>query len=341
MLKTSRGLAGFNSAHVPGGGEPGPGQTEQDADTDDDEALGQIEIQDAESAVVKAGEPPDRLFERVESIANKPQGQKPTTQAVPESGVKKRSSNERIAGANQFRYFDFFAAILYVEPNRVANDDDDRHTQKACTDSDRTSQDVENGMKTLHPDRVYLHQIRLRQISKFFVQENHRLFRIRATGPDDQGVRQWIVLQMIECAAEARSRFEFLQRFLGGNDRHMRNVGALLDQARQAVRIIQCNIVLQIYREIERVFPVVADRLSVLDYEMHRRGKCKCYGNDEHGHQARKRLAGKAAQSADAGAYMKQKPDRHRAGGSSGGNRLTRLAYGHSSFPGGTSSPSK
>ena len=48
MAAAGEQLSGFDSAHMARRSEPGSGQPEQYSDASDDEALGQIKIQDAE-----------------------------------------------------------------------------------------------------------------------------------------------------------------------------------------------------------------------------------------------------------------------------------------------------
>jgi len=48
-------------------------------------------------------------------------------------------------------------------------------------------------METLHPLGIDLHKIGLGQVGKFFLQQGHRLARVRRAGAHDKRVRQWII----------------------------------------------------------------------------------------------------------------------------------------------------
>ena len=56
------------------------------------------------------------------------QAVKRAAEAVPEAVVEERPTHERVAAADQLRDLDFVAAVLDVEPDRVA---DDHHHARA------------------------------------------------------------------------------------------------------------------------------------------------------------------------------------------------------------------
>ena len=123
-------LARLDASHMPRGGKPRPDKPQQDPDTEYGQAFIQRERDNADAALVEPGQPRRWLFEQEQAVLHKTQREPAAEKTVPEARPQKRSAHESIARADQLRDFYFFAAVLDVEPNRIANDYDNSDAEQ-------------------------------------------------------------------------------------------------------------------------------------------------------------------------------------------------------------------
>jgi len=106
------------------GRKPRPDKPQQDANAEYGQAFVQRQCDNRDATLVQASQPRHWLFEQEQTVLHEPQRQSPAEQAVPETRPQKRPAHECITRADQLRDLYFLAAVLDIEPNRVADNDD-------------------------------------------------------------------------------------------------------------------------------------------------------------------------------------------------------------------------
>ena len=248
-------------------------------------------------------------MQQIKTVLHQSQSEQRAEQTEPEAAPEKRPSYECVARADEFGHFDLVAAVLDLQANRVADDDNDRETKQAGADHYGPLHDFQYCMKALNPFGIDLHDVGLGQAREFLSQQNHRLRRIRGARPDDERMRQRVLRQVIERVTESRLLFEFFQRIVGRDQLHVRDVGTLPDQASDALCFADSQACIEKHGKVERVIPAAADGCEVLDDKVHCGRQRQGNGDNENDHQARKRLVYQPSERTRCRARVSRQPD--------------------------------
>src|SRR5262245_30534844 len=113
-----------------GGRQAGPGPAQEGPPGQQGAALAQREAGQGEAAAVKRCQGSYRGTEQQQPQRDYAQGQDGAREAVAEAEVEERPAYEPVRAADELRDLDLDAAVVDLEPDRVADDDRDREAEQ-------------------------------------------------------------------------------------------------------------------------------------------------------------------------------------------------------------------
>jgi len=109
-------------------------------------------------------------------------------------------------------------------------------------------------------------------------------------------MRQRIIWKLIKCRTKTGLLLELAQCLRGADELDRVHVRSLLDQPGETFGLTLRQVLFEKDRKIERVIPASADRTGVLDDQVDGGGQSECHRDDEHDHEARKRMPHESTQ---------------------------------------------
>ena len=149
-------LGRFDGIQVSPDSQPGTQQAKQDAPGQQDNQQQHWQGLQAEVALVQTGESLHGVSQDEESGFDHQPGENGAKDAIPDPAVKERPADKSVGCADQLGDDDFHAAVLDLQPDGIAHDQQHCQRQQRADDQHTALGDGQYGAQPLYPLQVQL-----------------------------------------------------------------------------------------------------------------------------------------------------------------------------------------
>ena len=147
------------------------------------------------------------------------QGDERAGEPVAEPEIEERPADEPVRPADELRDLDLDAAVVDLEPDRVADDDGDREPEQHGREVDEPRREREHGAQPRDPCRVDLHELGLGQRSPIASASASTSPAMPLAGWTTSVCGQRVAVERVERLAEARVRAKLRERRVAIDER--------------------------------------------------------------------------------------------------------------------------